>query len=87
LLVAGISAVLAIAFMKVHALPVINQTDSVRTFYRKNAQWLDGACLQDVNRAAEYGLSFYAGHTFPECPAGQASPKVMGVGKELILLD
>ena len=73
--------------MKVHALPAINQTVSVRPFYRKHANWLDGACFEDVNRDARYGLSFYAGHTFPQCPAGQASPKVMSVGKRLILLD
>jgi 4-amino-4-deoxy-L-arabinose transferase-like glycosyltransferase len=87
LLVAAISAIGAIVYVKAKTLPVLDHTASVRPFYRRHANWLEGACLQDVQRDAAYGLSFYAGHTFPECSNGFYTPKIMGIGKRLILLD
>lgn len=87
LLIAAIAAIGAIVYIKAKSLPVIDRTVSVRPFYRRHANWLEGACLQDVRRDAAYGLAFYAGHTFPQCPQEFSTPKIMGVGNRLILLD
>jgi len=87
LLIAALSAIGAITYLKVKTLPVLDRTATVRPFYRRHANWLEGACLQDVDRNAAYGLSFYAGHTFPVCSQGFYTPKIMGIGKRLILLD
>ncbi len=87
LLIAAIAAIGAIVYIKAKALPVIDRTVSVRPFYRRHANWLEGACLQDVRREAAYGLAFYAGHTFPQCPKEFFTPKIMQVGNRLILLD
>lgn len=71
-------------YVKMSVLPA---TDRVRPFYRKHANWLDAACLQDVDRNAKYQLQYYAGREFPACKDEAESPKIMEAGARLILLD
>jgi hypothetical protein len=74
-------------YLKAQSLPIIDESASVRPFYRQHSAWLDGLCLQDVHRDAEYGLEYYASRPFPRCPKDNTGPKIMGLGKAMILLD
>jgi 4-amino-4-deoxy-L-arabinose transferase-like glycosyltransferase len=74
----------AFLYVKVVALPA---TDGVRPFYRQHANWLNGVCLHDVDRDRQYQLQYYAGHQFPLCEGEGATPKIMGVGPRLLLLN
>ncbi len=85
LTVTALLAASALLYIKIAALPA---TDRIRPFYAQHANWLDAVCLQDVDRDARYQLQYYAGREFPLCSAAdKASPKIIGVGPKLVLLD
>jgi 4-amino-4-deoxy-L-arabinose transferase-like glycosyltransferase len=81
---AALIACIAFLFVKAVALPA---TDIVRPFYRQHENWLEPVCLHDVDRDARYGLQYYARREFPVCEPETATPRVMGVGPKLLLLD
>jgi 4-amino-4-deoxy-L-arabinose transferase-like glycosyltransferase len=74
----------AFIYMKAVALPA---TDVVRPFYQQHQNWLADVCLHDVDRDARYALQYYARREFPQCEPETATPRVMGVGPKLLLLD
>ena len=72
---------------KVTLLPALDRQVSVRAFYRRHPGVLDRACVKDVNRDNLYGLQYYLGHPLPVCEAPGASPKILGIGNRLVLID
>ncbi len=74
----------AFLYVKAVALPL---TDNVRPFYHQHANWLDSVCLHDVDRDHQYQLQYYVGRVFPLCEGEEATPKIMGAGPRLLLLN
>lgn len=78
ILTVAVAASLGIVYLKFHTLPVLDQTYSVRAFWRANQNRIQGACTEDlqfVRRDLQYGLNYYAGKPLLECGAelpGQA---------------
>ena len=81
---AAAAAALAVMYVRVAALPVLDRRVSVRQFWRANRQQVGGACFENVSREWEYGLNYYAARPLPECGSG-GGPRIRGNGGELAL--
>jgi 4-amino-4-deoxy-L-arabinose transferase len=80
MIVAALASLAAIAYFKIALLPVLDQSYSVRAFWRKNAAQIETSCLNDVGRNWTYGLNYYAGRPLPEC-SGSAPQIVVRDGQ------
>lgn len=82
ILAAGMAVVFGVAYFKGAAFPELDDRVSVRGFWRTHAAQTAGACLDDIGRTWEYGLNYYAGHSFPACAAGK-TPRITVVNGRL----
>lgn len=64
----ALAAGLGITYLKGVTLPALDRTVSVRPFWIANRSVLEGACLDSVRRAWEYGLDYYSSRELPVCP-------------------
>jgi 4-amino-4-deoxy-L-arabinose transferase-like glycosyltransferase len=71
LIATAAAAGLGIAYMKASTFPLLDEVVSVRAFWRANGAAASGACLDNVSRAWQYGLNYYAGSALPECAAAE----------------
>jgi hypothetical protein len=71
ILATGLTVALGVGYLKISTFPVLDQRVSARGFWRGHREEVSNACLDySVNRAAEYGLNYYAGHALPRCENG-----------------
>jgi 4-amino-4-deoxy-L-arabinose transferase len=83
-LAAGIGAV----YLKYSTFPELDNTVSVRSFWRDHPSEVSAACVDGVSRTWQYGLNYYAGHRVPECVAGDAQhPRVITRDGQLAIED
>jgi hypothetical protein len=75
----ALAAGLGIVYLKNSTFPALEQSVSVRGFWRANHDALTGACLDNVNRTWQYGLNYYAGSALPECGPAQAGLNRIGI--------
>jgi 4-amino-4-deoxy-L-arabinose transferase-like glycosyltransferase len=64
---AVLASLAAIAYFKIALLPILDQSYSVRAFWRENAARIEMSCLNGVGRNWAYGLNYYAGRPLPGC--------------------
>lgn len=83
----ALAAGLGIVYLKNTTLPVLDQSVSVRAFWRTNHDTLTGACLDNVSRAWQYGLTYYAGSPLPECGPAQAGQSRIGVREGRLVVE
>ena len=68
MLLGAVAVVLGGGLLKIRTLPLLEQRDSVRTFYRSHQTQLADACIDSsVSRSWAYGIEYYAGRGLPEC--------------------
>ena len=72
----AVATAICITYGKYHTFPRLDQTVSVRGFWRANRAAVDAGCFDYVNRTWEYGLNYYAGHALPECGASPPGPHI-----------
>jgi 4-amino-4-deoxy-L-arabinose transferase-like glycosyltransferase len=70
----ALATVAALLYLKSAAFPVMDDRVSVRGFWRANETEAASACPDEVPRALEYGLNYYAGHPLQPCDG--ASPRI-----------
>jgi len=75
----ALAAGLGIVYLKKSTFPALDQSVSVRGFWRANRDALAGACLDNVNRTWQYGLNYYAGSALPECGAAEPGRNRIGI--------
>jgi hypothetical protein len=82
-MLAGAMAVLfGVAYLKGEAFPALDDRVSVRGFWRAHREQAAGACIDNVGRAWEYGLNYYAGHPLHACEPGE-KPRIVVVDGRL----
>ncbi len=84
ILTAGMAVVFGVAYVKGAAFPELDDRVSARGFWRTHGANAAGACIDNVGRAWEYGLNYYAGHPFQTCESGQ-TPRIVVVDGRLTL--
>jgi 4-amino-4-deoxy-L-arabinose transferase len=77
-------AALGVVYIKTYTFPLLDQTVSVRGFWRTNQAAAGSACFDNVNRAWQYGLNYYAVHQLPECQPG-ASTRIIVRDRRLVV--
>jgi 4-amino-4-deoxy-L-arabinose transferase-like glycosyltransferase len=82
MLTAGMAIVFGVAYFKGATFPELDDRVSVRGFWRTHRAEAEGACIDNVGRAWEYGLNYYAQHPFQACSTGQM-PRIVVVGGRL----
>ena len=83
-LAVALAAALGVVYIKVSTFPQLEQTVSVRGFWRAN-QAAGAACVDNVSRAWQYGLNYYAGRALPECPSPDSGPRVVVRDRRLVV--
>jgi 4-amino-4-deoxy-L-arabinose transferase-like glycosyltransferase len=82
-MLAGALAVLfGVAYLKGEAFPELDDRVSARGFWRTHQEYAAGACIDNVGRAWEYGLNYYAGHPFHACEPGE-TPRIVVIDGRL----
>jgi 4-amino-4-deoxy-L-arabinose transferase len=82
-MLAGALAVLfGVAYLKGEAFPELDDRVSARGFWRTHREYAADACIDNVGRAWEYGLNYYAGHPFHACAPGEM-PRIVIVDGRL----
>jgi 4-amino-4-deoxy-L-arabinose transferase-like glycosyltransferase len=76
LLTVALAAALGVVYLKYTTFPALDSKVSVRAFWRSHQAALSNACIDNVNRAQQYGLNYYAAHELPSCANGTRSPRV-----------
>jgi 4-amino-4-deoxy-L-arabinose transferase-like glycosyltransferase len=82
--VVALATAAGIVYFKYRTLPALDSTVSVRSFWRENRLAASSACVDQVNRAWQYGLEYYAGHALPQCGPGDA-PRIVVRQRRLAL--
>ncbi len=80
----ALAAGLGIVYIKIDTFPQLDRTVSVRGFWRANQPAAALACVNNVNRAWEYGLNYYVGHKLERCAGGE-SPAVTVRDRRLVM--
>ncbi|HTD43694.1 MAG TPA: glycosyltransferase family 39 protein [Bryobacteraceae bacterium] len=75
----ALAAGLGIVYLKNSTFPALEQSVSVRGFWRANRDALTGACLDNMSRTWQYGLNYYAGSAVPQCGPAQAGRNRIGI--------
>jgi 4-amino-4-deoxy-L-arabinose transferase-like glycosyltransferase len=65
----AIACALGVLYLKQFSFPMLDRTVSVRSFARQHRDELQTACLNNINRAFEYGLNYYVQSPIPQCSA------------------
>ena len=76
LLTVALAAALGVVYLKYTTFPPLDAKVSVRAFWRSHQTAVSTACIDNVNRAQQYGLNYYAAHELPSCANGTRSPRV-----------
>jgi len=82
ILAAAMGVVFGVAYFKGAAFPELDDRVSARGFWRTHRENAAGACIDNVGRAWEYGLNYYAGRPFHPCSEGGA-PRIVVVDGRL----
>jgi hypothetical protein len=85
MLMAGMAVVFGVAYFKGATFPELDDRVSVRGFWRTHHVDAAAACLDNVGRAWEYGLNYYAGRPFHACAPGE-TPRIAVAGGRLTVL-
>ncbi len=83
----ALAAGLSIVYVKYNTFPLLDQTVSVRGFWSRNRAAVDAGCYDNVNRAWQYGLNYYARHALPDCGANAAGPRIGVRDRRLFVAD
>jgi len=67
LLTVSVAAALGVVYLKYTTFPALDTIVSVRAFWRTNQSAIPTACIDNVNRAQQYGLNYYAARELPTC--------------------
>ena len=82
-MLAGAMAVLfGVAYLKGEAFPELDDRISARGFWRTHRTAAAAACIDNVGRAWEYGLNYYAERPFHACAPGE-TPRIVVVDGRL----
>ena len=81
----AVAAAIGIGFVKFNTFPRLDHTVSARGFWRANRAAVATGCLDDVDRARQYGLNYYAGHAIPACDANSTGPRIGVRDRRLVL--
>jgi 4-amino-4-deoxy-L-arabinose transferase-like glycosyltransferase len=74
ILAVALAAGLGAGYIKYHTFPRLDQTVSVRGFWRSSGAAAASACVDSVPRTWQYGLNYYAGRPLAECqPPGSGA--------------
>ena len=79
MLLAALTAIVGIGYLKNSVLPTLDDRYSVRMFWLSNQPEARGACLEGVRRDWEYGLNYYSGRRMEEC-GGAKGVRIEGRG-------
>lgn len=80
-MLAGALAVLfGVAYLKGEVFPALDDRVSARGFWRRHGD--SAVCIDNVGRAWEYGLNYYAGRPFHACEPGE-KPRIVVVNGRL----
>ena len=75
MLAAALVVATGVGYLKFKALPLLDQRDSVRAFWRAHQPQVAEACLDaSVSRTWAYGLQYYNGHPIPDCGGDDILP-------------
>jgi 4-amino-4-deoxy-L-arabinose transferase-like glycosyltransferase len=73
-LVTAAAVAAGVGYLKLRTLPVLDERDSVRAFWRAHQPEIIQSCVdQRVSRTKLYGLEYYAAQALPECDTAQSS--------------
>jgi 4-amino-4-deoxy-L-arabinose transferase-like glycosyltransferase len=86
ILTAAMGVVFGVAYVKGAAFPELDDRVSARGFWRTHRENAAGACIDNIGRAWEYGLNYYAGHPFPPCEADE-TPRIVVVDGRLTVMQ
>jgi 4-amino-4-deoxy-L-arabinose transferase-like glycosyltransferase len=84
-LTVALAAGLGIVFIKYATFPMLDQSVSVRGFWRANQAAVSAGCFDNVNRTWEYGMNYYAGHALAECGPAPSSARIAIRDRRLIV--
>jgi hypothetical protein len=82
MLAAALAVLFGVAYLKGEAFPELDDRVSARGFWRTHREYAADACIDNVGRAWEYGLNYYAGHPFHACAPGE-TPRIVVVDGRL----
>jgi len=85
LLIVTLAAALGAVYLKQATFPALDNTVSVRAFWRSNQSAVSTACVDNVSRTLQYGLNYYATHELPPCAADAGSPRITTQDRRLTL--
>jgi len=72
--ISAVAVALGAGYFKLKAFPLLDQRDSVRSFWRSHQPQIANACVDaSVSRAWTYGLEYYSGVALPECGSARVS--------------
>jgi len=85
-LTVALAAGLGVVYLKFTTFPALDAIVSVRSFWRSHQDALSSACLDNVSRAWQYGLNYYAAREIPPCAADvQTGARVMTQNRRLVV--
>ncbi len=84
-LTVALASALGVIYLKFTRLTPLDEKVSVRAFWRLNEAAIPSACVDNVPRAQQYGLNYYAAHELPVCAAGAPPPRVTTQGRRLMI--
>jgi len=84
MLAAAMAVLFGVAYLKGEAFPELDDRVSARGFWRTHQANAAGACIDNVGRAWEYGLNYYAGRPFRACEPGE-TPRIVVVDGRLMV--
>jgi 4-amino-4-deoxy-L-arabinose transferase-like glycosyltransferase len=85
LLTVALAAALGVVYLKYTTFPPLDAKVSVRAFWRSNQDAIRAACIDNVPRAQQYGLNYYAAHELPPCAADARSPHITTQARRLVI--
>ncbi len=88
ILTVALAGILGSVYIKYNTFPQLDQTVSVRGFWRSNRAAAASACLDDsVSRARQYGLNYYAGHALRGCQPSDSGARITVRDRRLVLVS
>ena len=84
-LTVALAAGLGIVYIKSFTFPELDSAVSVRRFWQSNPAAVESACYDNVNRAWQYGLNYYAVHALQDCPSSAAGPRIVVRNRRLVV--
>ena len=84
LLTVAVAAALGVVYLKYTTFPALDTKVSVRAFWRLNQSAFPTACIDNVNRAQQHGLNYYAARELPVCTEA-VSPRITTRSRLLVV--